>query len=128
MKTGSIKTYTGPGRIIISRSIVGYVPSGYRSYKKLAPGDYFRTASKPEYTQKFFAQLAQLDPLQTWNELEELADGCEPVLLCYEVPPFTEKNWCHRRMVADWFKQELGREDEEFELFGAQSRNRTYQR
>jgi hypothetical protein len=27
---------------------------------------------------------------------------------CWERPPFTEKNWCHRRLVAGWFETELG--------------------
>jgi hypothetical protein len=43
-----------------------------------------------------------------WGELHRLAvhrlaGGAEPVLLCWERPPFTADNWCHRRMVAAWF-------------------------
>jgi hypothetical protein len=54
----------------------------------------------------------------------------EPVLLCYEVPPFTapqpiaqaglttigRQNWCHRRLVAVWFQETLGIEVAELEL------------
>jgi len=108
MKTSSLRTYKGPGRIVISRSTRGISPAGYRVFKTLAPGDYFRTATKEEYTKLFTAQLDALDPVEIWEKLHDLAGGVEPVLLCYEVPPFTEENWCHRRMVADWFQKELG--------------------
>jgi hypothetical protein len=54
----------------------------------------------------------------------------EPVLLCYEVPPFSApqpipqaglttigpQNWCHRRLVAVWFQETLGVEVAELEL------------
>ena len=113
MKTSSLRTYKGPGRIVISRSTRGASPAGYRVFKALAPGDYFRTASKEEYIKLFEAQLAKLDPVEVWERLHDLADGHEPVLLCYEVPPFTETNWCHRRMVANWFERELGHKVEE---------------
>ncbi|MCL6442574.1 MAG: DUF488 domain-containing protein, partial [Alicyclobacillus sp.] len=33
---------------------------------------------------------------------EELGENA--VLLCYE----KHNDWCHRRMVADWFEKELG--------------------
>jgi hypothetical protein len=52
------------------------------------------------------------------------------VLLCWEVPPVTapqpipqagltmigRSNWCHRRLVAVWFKQTLGIDVPELEL------------
>ena len=109
MKTSSCRTYKGPGRIVISRSVMRGMPAGYRVFKTLAPGEYFKTATKEEYTRLFMAHLATLDPVEIWEKLEELGGGHEPVLLCFEIPPFTETNWCHRRMVADWFKKELGK-------------------
>ncbi|MBA3755572.1 MAG: DUF488 family protein [Nitrosomonas sp.] len=87
--------------------------AGYRVFKALAPGPWFNSVTKEEYTKLFNAQLAELDPVATWEKLEELGGGHEPVLLCFEKPPFTEDNWCHRRMVADWFKKELGHTVEE---------------
>jgi hypothetical protein len=54
-----------------------------------------------------------LDPQHTWNQLHELAAGAEPVLLCWELPPFTASNWCHRRMAAAWFEDQLGIEVDE---------------
>ena len=62
-----------------------------------------------EYRELFFCDiLALLNPVQVVKDLEHLAAGFEPVLLCFEKPPFTPTNWCHRRMVAEWFHNELG--------------------
>lgn len=113
MKTSSLLTYQGEGRIVISRTAMRGMKAGYRIFKTLAPGEYFRTATKEEYTKLFYAHLATLDPVEIWEKLHDLAGGAEPVLLCYEKPPFTDTNWCHRRMVADWFEKELGHKVEE---------------
>jgi len=57
--------------------------------------------------------LAGLDPQRTYDELVALMAPAEPVLLCYEVPPFTapqpipqaglttigRQNWCHCRLA-----------------------------
>jgi hypothetical protein len=32
----------------------------------------------------------------------------EPVLLGCERPPFSMTNFCHRRLVAEWFEREVG--------------------
>lgn len=81
---------------------------GFRVYSALAPGAWFKSVSREEYIQRFTAQLAALDPRQVWDELHALANGAEPVMLCWEVPPWTDRNWCHRRMVAEWLERELG--------------------
>jgi len=108
MKTGSHRTYWGAGRISISRSTRG-CPEGYRCYPDLAPGPWFNSVPKDEYERLFGAQLAQLDAHKVWEDLHRLAaGGAEPVLMCFEVPPFTETNWCHRRLVAAWFERALG--------------------
>ncbi|MBW7996799.1 MAG: DUF488 domain-containing protein [Candidatus Glassbacteria bacterium] len=44
-----------------------------------------------------------------------MAGGFEPVLLCFEKPPFGDDNWCHRRMVAEWLSDTLGIEVPEYE-------------
>src|ERR1700757_3162560 len=65
-----------------------------------------------------------------YGELAALRAPPEPVLLCYEVPPFSapqpipqaglttigRQNWCHRRLVAVWFQETLGIEVAELEL------------
>jgi hypothetical protein len=110
VKTGCHLTYFGPGRIIISRGNPRGVPGGYKKFMALAPSAEAFRASRERYTELFKAQLSALDPGRTWEELHRLADGAEPVLLCFERPPFTRSNWCHRRMVADWFAWTLGHE------------------
>lgn len=108
MKTASFFTYAGPGRVSISRTTPRHTPKGYRGWKALAPGPWFKSVSRAEYEKLYAAQLAALDPRAARDHLTDLADGAEPVLLCWEEPPFTETNWCHRRLVAAWFERELG--------------------
>lgn len=104
MKTGSFRTFKGPGAVSIARSARGFRGP---SYRELAPGPWFKSVSKEEYERRFYAQLERLDPKKVRQELRELTHPHEPVLMCWEVPPFTETNWCHRRMVASWLEQKL---------------------
>lgn len=109
MKTGSFRTYQGPGRICIARYAPRGTPAGFKIYRALAPGSWFNSVTKEEYIERFNAEiLAPLNPQRVHDQLVTLAGDAEPVLLCYEVPPFTEKNYCHRRMVAEWFEKHLG--------------------
>jgi hypothetical protein len=109
MKTGCFATYTGPGRICIARFAPRGTPGGYRIYKKLAPGEWFNKVSKPEYIRRYQQEvLNKLNPKAVLEELTSMAGGAEPVLLCYEKPPFTDTNWCHRRLAAAWFERHLG--------------------
>jgi hypothetical protein len=112
MKTGSFRTYKGPGRISIARFAPRGTPAGYRQFKALAPGSWFNSVARTRYEELFAKEiLGPLDPKTVWDELHTLAAGAEPVLLCYEIPPFDEpgggKNWCHRRLVAAWFERHL---------------------
>jgi hypothetical protein len=110
MKTASFFTYQGPGRISIAR----YAPrgiSGFRIYHQLAPTRAMLKMEYAEYRELYFRDiLGPLDPEQVWRDLHQLVHPHEPVLLCWEHPPLTEANWCHRRMVAEWFKDHLGPE------------------
>ena len=107
MKTASFFTYRGPGRVSIARFPPRGTPAGFKVFKPLAPGSWFNTVDLPAYRELYFAQLADLDPKAVLATLNELGQGAEPVLLCWEKPPFTPTNWCHRRMVAEWFLTEL---------------------
>jgi hypothetical protein len=83
-----------------------------------------------EYCRLYGQILAGLDPQRTYDELVALMAPAEPVLLCYEVPPFSapqpipqaglttigRQNWCHRRLVAVWFQETLGIEVADLEL------------
>ena len=108
MKTASFFTYTGPGRISIARYAPRGTPAGYRQYRALAPDADMLNMSQPLYLPRYAAILNALDPQQVWDDLHRLAGDQEPVLLCWERPPFTPTNWCHRRLVADWFQARLG--------------------
>jgi hypothetical protein len=119
MKTASFFTYVGAGRVSISRAPPRRTPAGFRIYKALAPGVWFNSVTRPEYERLYAAQLAKLDPKAVYDELHKLAGDAEPVLLCYEKPPFTDSNWCHRRLAAAWFERELGVVVPEFELHQA---------
>lgn len=110
MKTASFFTYVGVGRISIARFAPRGTPAGFKVYKPLAPGPWFNSVPEDVYRELYFAQLAELDAAAVVAALTELAAGHEPVLLCYEKPPFTSDNWCHRTMVSEWLKKELGLE------------------
>lgn len=108
MKTASFSTYKGEGRICIARYAPRSTPAGYRMYPKLAPGNWFNSASKEKYTQLYHEEvLGKLNAASVWSELHLLAGGNEPYLLCYE-KLINPSEWCHRQMVAEWFRRELG--------------------
>lgn len=111
MLTSSFFHYDGPGRISIARQVPRGTPAGYRIYKPLWPGKWLweepYKSDIEAYRNRYFRDvLGPLNPQEVYDQLHELADGFEPVLLCWEhlVKP---DDWCHRRMVAEWFQQEL---------------------
>src|SRR5512144_2203667 len=104
MKTASFFTYTGPGRISIARWAPPGHPAGYRVYRPLNPKREWMRLAAAEFDPVYRAMLAEFDPHQVWDELHFLANGVEPVLLCWEPPGRP----CHRRHVAWWFRQTLG--------------------
>jgi hypothetical protein len=116
MKTSSFFTYQGLGRISIARFAPRRTPAGYRVFQPLAPGRWFKEVSAARYRELYFEEiLGALDPKETLAKLHELSAGAEPVLLCWEQPPLTADNWCHRRMAAEWFEKALGIEVPELE-------------
>lgn len=110
MKTACFFEYTGPGRISIARFPPRGTPAGFRVYRALAPGPWFKSVPEDEYRRRYAAQLAALDPKKTFTALTELADDAEPVLLCWErkADLAAGKVFCHRRIVAEWFSATLG--------------------
>jgi hypothetical protein len=110
LKLSSFFDYQGPGRISIARYAPRGTPAGFRQYKPLAPGPWFNKVEKGEYEKLYFAELAKLDPHQVVRDLEQLAAGAEPTLLCWErkAQILAGKTWCHRHMVAQWFKTTIG--------------------
>jgi len=116
LKTASFFTFVGDGRISIARYAPRKTPAGYRVVAQLAPGAWFNKVEAEEYKRRFDAEiLGRLDPAETWDRLHKMVPvGVEPVLLCWEKPPWTAENWCHRRIVAAWFQEKLGFVVEEY--------------
>jgi hypothetical protein len=108
MKTSSFFHYDGVGRISIAR----FAPkgtSGHKIYRSLAPGKWFKEYNNFEdYKIRYEKEiLAPLNPEIVYNQLNNLVAPYEPVLLCWE-HLVKEDDWCHRRIVADWFEKTLG--------------------
>ena len=59
-----------------------------------------------EYQKEYEMIFAISDPQEWYDYLCEKTEGFgEPILLCWEN---TDKNPCHRILVANWFQKELG--------------------
>jgi hypothetical protein len=84
VKTGSFRTYTGPGRISIARWAPRRTPAGYRIYNRLAPGPWFNSVGIEEYCHLYSEILKELDPKRVYAELVALVAPEEPVLLCWD--------------------------------------------
>lgn len=111
MKTSCFSLYRGEGRISIARYAPRNTPAGYHVYSKLAPGSWFNSVSVSRYIELYENEiLAKLNPEKTWDELSALAGAHEPVLLCWEKPD----EFCHRQLVARWFRRTLGIAVEEY--------------
>lgn len=109
--TSSYFGYTGPGRVGISQGTPRGVKAGYRFYRKLAPTwDMVKRMTRKQYDGAFAEILAGLDPARVVDELQALHPASDRiVLLCFEKPPFTATNWCHRvEHVRPWLEQYLG--------------------
>ena len=80
---------------------------GFRMYRALAPGTWFKTVDAEQFRRLYLDQLRSLDPEQVLSDLQALAQGLTPALLCHERPP-PDDRWCHRGLVSAWFKDTLG--------------------
>lgn len=60
--------------------------------------------SESDYCKEFAKILADRNPLQILKQIETIANGSDVALLCYEKPG----EFCHRRLVAEWIRQETG--------------------
>jgi hypothetical protein len=104
MKTSSFKLHgKDPRAVSIARHPMFFKG---RRYYDLAPSmALFRAwkagaVSNEEYTERFYQEtLSCLDPAQVFRDLGE-----DAILLCWCVPG----QFCHRRIVAQWFEEALG--------------------
>lgn len=106
--TASWFTELPPGivRIGISRG-TPRGQSGYRMYRRLAPGPWFRSVDVDTYYQLFTAQLDRLDPAQVVDDLLALSQGRPLAMLCFEGSN-PGPDWCHRALVSVWLGEQLG--------------------
>ncbi len=100
MKTSyfTSKKWHGMNAVAISQG----VPEWYkgRVYKVLAPPWWLvKEKDFEKYKREYWKILSRLDPEDVYRELGE-----DAVLLCWEKDPTN----CHRRIVAEWFKETLG--------------------
>ncbi len=108
MKTASYFTFSGPGGIGISIGKPRGMTVNCGFYKALAPRREMLRMPYHAYRDLYFREiLGPLDPRQVVEDLQRLAGKSEPVMLCFERPPFNDDNWCHRRLVAEWFGDKL---------------------
>lgn len=103
-------------RIGISRGTPRGMAAGYKLYRALNPGEWFRTVPLEEYVPLYNQILAQMGSSGVFNELGLLSRGADCALLCYEDARKIDKgeDFCHRHLVAQWLEDTLGVEVEEF--------------
>lgn len=88
------------------------VPKGWKGkrYLALAPPWELVKDTSPGFTERYYERvLKRLDPQQVKDEIEAMA-GPEAILLCWEAPG----KFCHRMVVAEWLRHELGIEVKEW--------------
>ena len=84
-------------KIGISRGTPRFrIAPGWRCYTPLSPGPWL---TAPDFTARYEELLSRLDPQTVVREIEALARGLTPVLVCFEKPN-DPPNWCHRALVS----------------------------
>ena len=87
--------------------------------KELAPSSaIFNITDKERFSRAYKAQLDQLGKEGVLSLLRKAGygEGKSLVLLCYEdlTCDDPQKNWCHRTYLAEWLRDNLGIEVEEY--------------
>ncbi|MEE4379038.1 MAG: hypothetical protein V2J55_16220, partial [Candidatus Competibacteraceae bacterium] len=80
MKTASFFTYQGPGRISIARWAPKGIQSGFAVYRPLNPPASMLKLPRQQYEPLYQDILSRLNPHQVVDDLQQLAEGYEPVL------------------------------------------------
>lgn len=90
---------------ICGKAIDGWT---YPQYKRLAPSwsiykEYKDSLDRERYVRRFTAEiLSGLDRSEVMRDLENLSDGKDIVLVCYEKPG----DFCHRHLIAEWLDKD----------------------
>ena len=97
---------------LVPIGIAGISLPGFKGleYKRFIYDNYIQSGDEENYSKDYYQfVLDRLNPEQVIKELNNLSGGKDVVLLCYEKP----YKFCHRHLVAKWFKTELNIEVEE---------------
>ena len=94
---------------LVQVSISLFPPKNFagKEYKKIAPTqkilfDWKRLADKERYIKEYQRDvLSKLYEVIVYKELEELGQGKDVVLLCYE----KSDDFCHRHLFAKWMSE-----------------------
>lgn len=106
--TSSFRILPVMDKRIVPFSIALETPAGWTGnvYEKLRPTVEFEAALRSGKSKDFLCDLFQdtvlkdLSPEATWNDLKNLSHQSAFVLLCHE----REDSFCHRKIVAKWFR------------------------
>lgn len=112
---GKSKKLQEKGIVMVSISL--YPPKWYvgAMTRTVAPSNDILRNSKGEedYTRRFKSEiLSRVSPDRFINELNYFGRGKDIALCCFEKPG----EFCHRHIVAEWLKEKLGIEVEEFDV------------
>lgn len=84
------------------------------TYPSLAPKRGMLKMNETDYRREFDKILSMSPPMRVLRDLDVMArnNGKSSIaLLCYEPP----EKFCHRHLVAEWFKDKLGIEVKEYD-------------
>jgi len=82
------------------------------SLLSLAPKSNMLQMAEQQYREEFKKILASLNPHTIYQRIQEISEGKDVALLCFEKP----NEFCHRKMVAHWLIKNLGIEVTEYGL------------
>lgn len=101
---GRLSKLTKAGIVPIAISI--YPPKWFKgnAYFPFAPLRPMLKMEVEDYVPAFNSQvLSKVDPQKALRSLQQLSEGQDCALLCYELPT----DFCHRQLVGKWLNQQL---------------------
>lgn len=98
------KNFLNMTHIRISTSAPKWYPVETKALPELYPGFDLVNAyksgqvSETEYVRQYREKLDRLDKTAILQKIEQLSDGNDALLLCYE----KDGDFCHRHLVSEW--------------------------
>ena len=98
---------------IVPVSISIYPPKWFQDfhYLPLAPNRAMMKMTIPHYIPQMENILKGLNPKSVLAHLQNVSQGQDIALLCYEKPP----DFCHRHMVGEWLSNYIEQDVKEWE-------------